>query len=51
MKVLLDECIPLPVKEFLLAKGFSVEHTKETTDRVQVKDIAELVLEAVENEI
>ena len=30
MTILLDECIPLPVKHFLLAKGYAVDHVKET---------------------
>ena len=30
MNILLDECIPLPLKDFFLERGFDVEHVKET---------------------
>ncbi|MBI4548020.1 MAG: DUF5615 family PIN-like protein [Ignavibacteriae bacterium] len=30
MIILLDECIPLPVKEFLSTKGYHAEHVRET---------------------
>ena len=30
MTILLDECIPLPVKDSLVTKGLSVEHVTET---------------------